>query len=158
MLSIEDKTSITLDVQVPTAHIFQDPDDIGVRLIIGQIPTPFATQLAAPANTHALIIFEFVYTSLTSDCYSIQPHLEHLIAYSQETCLIEAVEASAKNICGCSVIAGEYYPRNGVACTPRIMKECVQPQILYPLLDSRKVRPAAYIGPLSHLWYSLLLS
>lgn len=141
-----DKAVLTIESNLPIRHIMntsadEDPKHNGFKLLFGSTPSTFAATLAIPSNTHAIVIFHDVTRELNSNCNDAKELIEPFHWwYTYETCLTANLEMAAKNVCSCHFVAGNYYPRNDVVCTPRMVKECVQPKVLYPLYSDLEVR------------------
>lgn len=102
---------------------------MGIKFILGGSPTPFSPQFFVPVNTHAIVSFRQVHSEFISNCWKTGqgPAVELIKSieyYTQEVCLVEFLEKRSYNICKCHFIAGDYFPRNDMVCTPEKTRKC----------------------------------
>lgn len=124
------------EIRIPTQHMFDDqPASTGLIMYFGNHLGPFASPVMIPLNTHAIVSFNEIKQSLIKDCEAESNRLLDVPLWqnSYENCVCGNLMSEARKICNCSFIGGLYYPKNweGV-CTPKLMKECFRPKVLFP--------------------------
>lgn len=130
-----EKSLLRIETSIPSRHMFEDGSaSSGIALMIGQHAGPLASPLMIPPNMRAVVTFNEREHALLKDCTGEVSALE-TSTKNYENCIASNVMNETTRTCNCTLLASGTHPRNEYLCTPKLLRECVRPNVLDAIFD-----------------------